>query len=141
MKYWRIFFLVAGVFNVFGGVLGLLDWRRPLAEAGLPSPNYPFFAQLLFVAVIIFGIGYLMVWRDPLGQRGIVFLGLLAKIAGMAMTWWAVAEGQLPAKPFAVQPLFADLPWAIGFALFLFQTRKNGPSPRVGFPTPQEKTP
>jgi hypothetical protein len=138
MRYWRIFFLLAGCFNVFGGVLGLLDWQRPLLEEGLPAPNYPFFAQLLFVAVIIFGIGYLMVWRDPLANRGIVVLGLLAKIAGMAMTWRAVALGQLPAEPFAIQPLFADLPWAIGFALFLIRTRAERPSARAGFPTPQE---
>jgi hypothetical protein len=127
MKHWRIFFLVAGLFNIFGGIMGFLNLESDLTGAGLPAPNYPFFGHLLFVAVIIFGIGYLMVWRNPLAHRGIVWLGLLAKVAGMTMTWLAVSQGQLPAEPFGVQPFFADLPWAVAFALFLWKTRDAGP--------------
>lgn len=125
MKAWRIFFVVAALFNAFGGVMGLLSFEKPFADAGLPAPNYPFFAQLLFIAVIIFGIGYAMVAADPLRNRGIVWLGLLSKIAGVVMTYWAVYQGQVPKEPFAIQPLFADLPWAIAFAIFLWQTRAS----------------
>lgn len=123
LRGWRIFFWLAGALNIFGGAMGLVDWQRPLVEAGMPTPNYPFFAQLLLIAVVIFGVGYVMVALDPLRHRGIVVLGLLVKVAGTAMTWWAVSQGQLPREPFAVQPLFVDLPWAIGFAIFLFRTR------------------
>lgn len=123
MKAWRIFFGVAALFNVFGGVMGWLSFEQQLVDKGFPAPNYPFFAQLLFLAVIIFGIGYAMVAADPLGNRGIVWLGLLAKISGVVMTYWAVSQGQVPEEPYAVQPLFADLPWAIAFAIFLWRTR------------------
>jgi len=125
MKAWRGFFVVAALFNAFGGVMGLLGFEKQLTDAGFAAPNYPFFAQLLFLAVIIFGVGFAMVAADPLKNRNIVWLGLLAKIAGVVMTYWAVYQGQVPKDPFAVQPLFADLPWGIAFALFLWQTRAS----------------
>ena len=128
MKAWRVFFVLAALLNFFGGIMGWLSFAKQLTDAGFPAPNYPFFAQTLFLAVIIFGIGYLMVAADPLRHRGIVWLGLLAKIAGMAMTWWAVSLGQVPQEPYAVQPFFADLPWAIGFAIFLWKTRNTAPT-------------
>jgi hypothetical protein len=129
MKFWRGFFWVAAAFNVFGGLMGWFNFEKQLTDAGFPAPNYPFFAQLLFLAVIIFGIGYAMVAVDPLRNRNIVWLGLLAKIAGVAMTYWAVDQGQVPKDPFAIQPLFADVPWAILFAIFLWKTRGSRPTP------------
>ena len=97
-----------------------MAWNDP--DAGMPVPNYPFSFQLLFIAVIVFGIGLLMVWRDPLAHRGIVWLVLLVKITGFFMTFWALHTHQLPESARA-QPFFADLPWAIGCAAFLWQTR------------------
>ena len=129
MKYWRYFFAAAALFNVFGGVMGWLNFEKQLTDLGYPAPNYPFFAQLLFLAVIVFGIGYGMVAADPLRNRNIVWLGLLSKIGGVVMTYWAVNQGQVPADPFAIQPLFADIPWAIAFAVFLWKTRSSSPNP------------
>lgn len=122
MVAWKRFFLVAGLLNLFGGTAGFLNLEKPFVDAGMPAPHYPFAFQLLFAAVIVFGIGFLMVWRDPLRHRGIVWLGLMVKTAGFVFTLWAVKTGQLPASS-AGQPFIVDLPWALGFALFLWQTR------------------
>ena len=80
-----------------------------------------------FPIAVIAGIKGRLV-ADPLRNRNIVWLGLLSKIGGVAMTYWAVNQGQVPADPFAIQPLFADIPWAIAFAVFLWKTRSSSPS-------------
>ena len=124
LRRWRIFFAAAGLLNLGGGLAGFLS-GQPVPGAALPPPEYPYILQLLFAAVMIFGVGYLMVAVDPRRHRGIVVLGLLAKIAGAGFTWWAVADGQIPSSA-AAQPLVADVPWAVGFAWFLWQTREPG---------------
>lgn len=121
MRGWRIFFLAAGLLNLFGGAAGLVT-GDPVPGQDLPAPLYPYAFTLLFLAVMIFGVGSLMVAADPLRHRSIVWLGLLSKLAGAVVTWWAVADGQIPSAA-AGQPLVVDVPWAIGFALFLWRTR------------------
>lgn len=118
MRRWQIFFLVAGLFNLAGGLTGFFT----MVETLDPPATYPFAFHLLFLAVAILGIGYLMVARDPRQNRAVVWIGLLTKIAGLGMSYWAIYDGQMPASTWP-QPLVADLPWAIGFALFLVTTR------------------
>ena len=122
MKAWKRFFLVAGLFNLIGGAAGFLTLEKTFVDAGQPAPLYPFAFQLLFVAVIIFGIGFLMVSRDPVRHRGIVWLGLMVKTAGFVVSLWALHTGQLPESS-RLQPFVVDLPWAIAFAVFLVRTR------------------
>ena len=121
MKLWRGFFCAAALFNILGGTVGFWSVERQLA-AGFEPPRYPFAFQLLFLFVIILGIGFLMVARDPKGQRGIVWLGLLAKTAGLAMSFHALGSGQLPPDQWW-QPLVADLPWILGCGWFLWSSR------------------
>lgn len=123
-KGWRRFFLVAGLFNILGGTVGLLDPAMPWTDHGLPAPSHDFAMRLLFATVLLFGFGYLMVWRRPLRHRGIVVLGLGTKILGGVFTWWAIADGQLPRETWW-QPLIVDVPWAIGFAWFLWRFRQT----------------
>lgn len=122
MRSWRIFFAVAGVFNILGGLSGLLLNDDNLRRHDLPAPNYPFAFQLLFIAVMILGVGYLILARDPYHNRGIAWIGLLTKLAGFFMNFEAIYSGQLPAELWW-QPMVNDLPWAIGFAAFLITTR------------------
>lgn len=123
MNHWRIFFLISGLFSIVGGILGCFLFERQLVESGLPEPFYGHAFQLLFLTVAIFGVGYLMVWRDPVANRNIVWLGLATKVAGFFITLYALDIGELPAQN-ALQPWIVDLPWAIAFGLFLFQTRR-----------------
>ena len=125
MRGWRIFFLVAGVFNLVGGAVGFFVFENHLTDAGLPAPVYRHPFQLLFLLVIILGVGYLMVWRDPIRHRGIVWIGLLTKVAGWAISLHALRIGELPASG-AWQPWVVDFPWILVFGAFLYQTRGDG---------------
>lgn len=118
LKLWRGFFLVAGLYNLAGGFFGLLDLERGFERMGLAAPNYPFAFQILLVAVMILGVGYLMLAKDPQRHRGIAWLGLLTKLDGFVFTVWAIRSGQLPSSAWW-QPVFNDLIWAVGFAVFL----------------------
>jgi len=122
MRFWRFFFAVAGLFNLLGGAIGLLDVGAGFERQGLPPPVYPFAFQILLGAVMILGIGYLMVAWNPARHRGIVWIGLLTKLDGFAFTTWAIWDGQLPRSAWW-QPVVNDLVWAIGFAAFLIATR------------------
>lgn len=118
MKRWRTFFAVAAAYNLLGGTAGFLTWRQQFEQLGVPAPNYPFFVQLVFLCVVCLGVGYALVAVDPLAHRGVVVVGLLTKLAGIAMSYWAIASGQMPASTWW-QPLVNDLGWAVGFAWFL----------------------
>lgn len=119
---WRRFFLAAGLFNVFGGLMGFATLESGFSNHAMELPRYPYALQLLFLMVIIMGVGYLMVWRDPLRHRGIVWLGLMTKVAGLVMTYWALHTGQMP-EANRFQPLIVDVPWGIAFGVFLWRTR------------------
>lgn len=118
MKGWRIFFALAAAYNILGGAVNFFGWRAGFERMGIAPPNYPFFVQLLFLCVLILGIGYAMVAFNPLGNRNLVILGLLTKVAGIGMSYWAIASGQMPPSTWW-QPLVNDLGWAIGFTWFL----------------------
>lgn len=124
MNGWRLFFFLAGLFNIAGGVMGFLGVEGSFQRRGLPPPTYPFAFQLLFLAVITLGVGYWMVAYDPLRNRGLVWIGLLTKLEGAAMTYWAMAQGQLPTAGWW-QPLINDVGWAIGFVIFLVRSRRT----------------
>ena len=130
LKLWRVFFFVCGAFSVVGGIGGFFMFRQVLQDAGRPEPIYGHTFMLLFLTVAIFGVGYLMVWRDPWGNRNIVVLGLLTKICGFFVSLYALRIGEMPPEN-AWQPWIADLPWGLAFVIFLWQTRNGPPTTRT----------
>ena len=125
MNGWRLFFLAAGLFNLAGGVVGALTLESQLAAMGRPAPVYPFAFELLFVAVAILGLGYLMVAWDPVAHRGIVWIGAATKLAGGLMSWRAIATGQMPAETWW-QAVVTDWIWLVAFVVFLATTPPDG---------------
>jgi hypothetical protein len=124
MRGWSIFFLAAGAFNLLGGAVGFFTIEAQLRRQGLPPPTYPFAFQTLFLAVAILGVAYLIVARNPPVHHDLVWIGLLTKTAGMAMSYWAIYDGQMPVASWW-QPLFTDFVWIVGFAVFLATVRSG----------------
>lgn len=79
-KYYRWLFAAAVVWNVLGsGALFL--FRVPIFNLlGLPEPVYPIFVLLAFGYEVLFGFGYLMVYRDMFRNSDIILLGIPAKL-------------------------------------------------------------
>ena len=90
----RAMFLTGAVFNWLVGLALLLD-ATLLFElfAVTPVPTEPLFVQLFAWLVIIFGVGYLWVSRDPLANVPIIKLGMLGKTSVFLVCLAAVVTG------------------------------------------------
>ena len=83
----KILFYSAAIFNwaaclVFIEPLGLAATLK-LSHAVSNDP----FGQIALLAIAIFGFGYWMVVSNPAAYRGVVILGLIGKIAVVAITF------------------------------------------------------
>ena len=140
LKYWRWFFLLAAAHNILGGLMLLVRFDAVLAEMGFATASPRFLLQLLFISVIIFGVAYLVIALNPLASRGLVFIGLLSKLAGAMMSYRAMYRHELVAD--WTGPLIHDVVWAIGFGVFLVYARPRSshrsPSGLVDAPSPAE---
>ena len=138
--YWRGFFLLAAAHNILGGLMLLVRFDAVLAEMGFATASPRFLLQLLFISVIIFGVAYLVIALNPLASRGLVFIGLLSKLAGAMMSYRAMYRHELVAD--WTGPLIHDVVWAIGFGVFLVYARprssRRSPSGLVDAPSPAE---
>ena len=77
---WRWFFLVAGLYDI---ALGLAFLRRrgadPRRRSGWTLPPHIAYIQLAAIFVLVQGLSYLLPWRDPLANVGLVWVGVAYK--------------------------------------------------------------
>jgi hypothetical protein len=90
----RAMFLTGAVFNWLVGLALLLDAALLFdLFAVKPIPTEQLFVQLFAWLVIIFGVGYLWVSRDPLANVPIIKLGMLGKTSVFLVCLAAVVAG------------------------------------------------
>jgi apolipoprotein N-acyltransferase len=87
-------FLTAAVFN-WGVGLALVINAPLLFDLFrvTPPPAEPLFLQLFAWLVIVFGIGYFWVWKDPEANISIVKLGILGKLTVVLVALGCVLAG------------------------------------------------
>jgi hypothetical protein len=85
---------------------------------GLSPPDLLLFVQLVGLLVGVFGIGYLMVARWPLENRGVLLLGLLGKARVAVLGLAYVALGKVP-PVYLLVVLFSDVIYLAPFAIIL----------------------
>ena len=90
----RAMFLSGAVFNWLVG-LGLLFDAGLLFElfSVSPTPTEPLFVHLFAWLVIVFGVGYYWISRDPPGNVPIIRLGMLGKASVVLVCLAAVVMG------------------------------------------------
>ena len=107
---WRLFFGIAAAFNLVIGLGGFLDaqWASPEAIGS--------------VLIFCFGIIYALVARDPKRFAPTLIAGILGKGMVVAMlgppNWFSGGDTMIGAI------VAGDLLFALGFALFLWKSRK-----------------
>ena len=82
-KYWKILFLVAGIYTA-GGVLpeilnpqkGVLEFTGKLTEELYTL----YFFRSLWITVLVFGIGFFIASKKPNNHIGIVIMGFIGKL-------------------------------------------------------------
>jgi hypothetical protein len=118
-KRWSLMFLAAAAFNfLMGGPIFLApSWSYRLAYFGeTPESTLRFWGDFGF-AVLLIGVGYWMVSRDVTKNRGIVWLGIFAKMFDVVALSWRWADGI--ARPIVLVPAAIDGAFAVLFILFL----------------------
>lgn len=124
---WRLFFLVAGLWNLGGAIPALVSPRLNLQLMYGLSPTEEsslwFYLELLnrgfWMAVLVFGIGYLIIATNPGKHLGIVVMGIIGKVL-VALAWsylFAIDK----ATGFAVFAAAGDSLFTIFFVLYLLR--------------------
>lgn len=110
----KLLFVIAGLYDLLIGAVFLLFGAQLFSAAEIPPPNHWGYLQFAALELIIFGLMFLAVSRDPASQRGMIVYGLLLKASyvGLAGYYWIVGECPRLFQPFVVID-------AIMFVLFL----------------------
>lgn len=117
-------FLIAAVYNFLGAIVPIVDpkghfevfFKGTVTE----SPALMMINQAFWVTVLFFGIGYYMISRDPVRNRGIIWLGAMGKLYVFGLWTWHYLTDLT--APFALVGATGDLIFA---CLFLLYLRKN----------------
>eukprot|EP01035_Chromulina_nebulosa_P007058 gene7058-9512_t len=87
MRIWTVIFVVAALFNFAVGLPMLLAPEAMLAALGQPVPADLLMTRLASLLIVVLGIGYGMVARDPAANRPILWLGVLGKAPIPLLVW------------------------------------------------------
>ncbi len=118
MSRFRLLFLVSAVYDMALG-LAFFFLYEPLFEwLGMALPPHVAYIQLSAVFVFVQGLGYGLVWLDPLPNLGIVRVGIAYKAGYSALAAYYLLTDQIPAMFFAWFGLF-DLLFFVGFVWFM----------------------
>ena len=121
---WRKFFLISACWNMFGAIPALIAPQlNMLIFYGVKTSD--FYTLLLnrfaWVAILIFGIGYLIIAYDPKRSVGIVIMGIIGKTC-VAVLWYylfSIDRG----TGFAVLAATGDSIFTLYFIAFLILIR------------------
>ncbi|MBT8047473.1 MAG: hypothetical protein HKN57_03355 [Xanthomonadales bacterium] len=92
----RTMFLTAAIFNWLVGLA--LAFKAEFLFALFrvtPAPTEPLFLQLFSWLVIVFGIGYFWVYRDPAANAPIIKLGIIGKLSVVVVSLACVLAGSV----------------------------------------------
>ena len=94
---------LAGIYNLAFGAWVVLAPEQAFRLFEMAPPTYPFLWQCIGMIVGVYGVGYLVASRDPLGHWPIILVGLLGKILGPI--------------GFLQTAIAGDIPWAFGWLI------------------------
>ena len=105
----------------YDGVLGILFLAVPwwlFATFDVPPPNHMAYVQFPAALLIIFGLIFVSIARNPLANRGQIVYGILLKVAycALAFYYWFTQDIPWIWKPFAVIDLAMCVLFVIAYA-------------------------
>lgn len=122
---WMIWVLrAAATYNIAYGAFMMAMPNAWWDWTGLARPNYPFLWAGMGMLVLLLGVGYAIVSRDPVRHVGILIIGTLSKALAFAGAMHGVlVEGTLPGV-FLAAAVVHDLIWIVPFVLILAHVRR-----------------
>jgi len=115
----------------YDGVLGVAFLAAPwwvFTQFNVPPPNHVAYVQFPAALLIIFGLIFVRIARDPVANRGQIIYGILLKVAycGLAFYYWFTTDIPWIWKPFALVDLVMGLLFVIAY--FSVATGQHGGS-------------
>src|SRR5262245_10745739 len=94
---WMIFILrLSGALNVIAGMSWAIAYRLLFKFFGLETPELTIFIQIAGLLMALLGIGLWIAARNPLENRGVVALALVAQSLLAGLVTYKIARGKLP---------------------------------------------
>jgi hypothetical protein len=126
-KYSR-FFLISAFYNIIAAFNGMVFFEvmNKLLYGFKTKIQYgvtTFILRTFYTHVLVFGLGYYIVSRDPSKNHGIVWMGMLAKIVFFFVAIPYFLKKKITALTFLLA--FGDLVFGVLFGLFLMNTRNE----------------
>jgi hypothetical protein len=115
---WRAFLLVAALYDLLLGAAFVVAGEQVLSAISMQLPPHVAYIQLAAVFIFVQGLSYWLAFRDPLGNLGIIRVGVAYKAAYAGLAIWYLAIGLLPSI-FFIPWAIIDLGFLVGFVLFL----------------------
>jgi len=124
--FYRLAFLIGSIFNVLAGLLCIIFYRLSLEVffgPGVDPENLvaALFYRLFMVAVMVFGVGYFLVYLNLQKNRAIVWLGSLSKLILLIVFSACVLSGS--ATIYLLIAVLPDFLFMLVYFLFLWQRR------------------
>lgn len=124
-KFWKILFLIAGLYTAGGVLPGIIDPEKGVLEfTGRVIEDWfvIYFFRSLWITVSVFGIGFLIVAKNPNKHIGIVIMGFLGKLLFATNVLMQNQNGNL--SQMAMTAAVVDLIFVTAFGIFIFKYYK-----------------
>jgi small multidrug resistance pump len=119
LKPWMFYLLgFAGCYNLLAGLCLVVFYHEVFKALELPKPELLLFVQLSGVLIGLFGVGYLLVARNPVDNRSVLLLGFLSKALGSVLGIRFFLIGKVP-WTFLVLLIFSDIIYLPLFVIIL----------------------
>ena len=124
MRYERILFGIAGIFNLTGAAMLIINPDSQLARLNIGDPSARWLARMLASSAATWGIAYLLIAGDARRFRDLIWLGALSKALFAVITISGFLSGAFSFQ--GSLPGIADLALGLLFFAYLWRTRKSG---------------
>ena len=113
----KALFLSAAVYDGLLGAAFLIVPGWIYQQADLTPPNHLAYVQFPACLLVIFGLMFLAIARDPLANRNLIVFGILLKVSYCGLAFWYWSSAGIPGmwKPFAVIDLITGVLFAIAY--------------------------
>jgi|ERR1035441_4548562 hypothetical protein len=96
VKWIKFLFIVSGVYDALLGVAFLLFGAEVFRLAGVTPPNHMGYVHFPALLLILFGVMFLRIARDPHGRREWIPFGMGLKASYFGLVFWYQLHGGIP---------------------------------------------
>ena len=104
LKTIRTIYLVGGLYDMIVGLIFGLFFKAIYNSFGVEHPNHDGYIQIAAMYIFVFGVGYYLVYKNPLEGLGLVIIGILMKLGFVTVVFGHYIFGSIPQMyvPFAL---------------------------------------